>query len=826
MLNKFRPVKSSTDHLFVGTDKYMYFSLSWDPDTKQLRTEKSFVDQADKSARDSQTGDRCCMDASGKFLSLELYEGVITILPIAQKPGKNNEWEVGNLQEPIPVRVPEMFIRSTTFFEQKLKTKESKATMALLYEDTLKKVRLKIRPVTYTGGLRGDAGNVDLDEGAETLQQELELGSSHLIPVPAPACGLLIVGETSITYYEHSSGSYMPRPLKEATIFVAWEQIDRQRFVLADEYGKLYLLMLEIDRDDSVAGWRMDVIGETSRASALVYLDGGTVFVGSNQGDCQVISIKPGSIDVLQTLPNIGPILDFTIMDMGSRSTETQTNEYSSGQARLVTGSGAFKDGSLRSVRSGVGLDDLGMLGEMDNVADLFGLTSHPLKKQVDTLIVSFVSESRAFRFSSDGDVEELESFAGLSLDTGTLLASNSPDGHILQVTDSAVRVTDCESGMVVADWKPDGTITAVSANSDTLLLCVGGSSLIALDLRNDLKLKSSKAFGDNQLSCVHVPPSNAQICVVGFWQSSVVAILDLNGLDTLQTETVSTDGVSIPRSLLLVDLLEDQDPTLFVALADGNVITYSMDPNTHVLLGRRSVVLGTEQANLRPLPRADGLYNVFATCDHPSLIYGSEGRIVYSAVTAQDASCVCPFDSEHFPNAIAIATKADLKLAVVDEERSTHVQGLHVGETVRRIAYSPELKAFGLGTIKRTLENGAEVVKSHFKLADEVMFSILATWSLNEDELVESVMRCQLDDGSGRLAERFVVGTAYLDDDRADPVRGRILILEVTEDRSIKLVVEHAVKGAVRCLGVIGNKIVAGLIKTVFRSSFSWREL
>ena len=42
------------------------------------------------------------------------------------------------------------------------------------------------------------------------------------------------------------------------------------------------------------------------------------------------------------------PILDFAVMDMGGRDGETQTNEYSSGQARLVTGSGGWEEGSLR----------------------------------------------------------------------------------------------------------------------------------------------------------------------------------------------------------------------------------------------------------------------------------------------------------------------------------------------------------------------------------------------------------------------------------------------------------------------------------------------
>jgi len=197
-------------------------------------------------------------------------------------------------------------------------------------------------------------------------------------------------------------------------------------------------------------------------------------------------------------------------------------------------------------------------------------------------------------------------------------------------------------------------------------------------------------------------------------------------------------------------------------------------------------------------------------------MIYGDEGRINYSAITAEDASCVCPLNSEAYPGAIAIVTKDELKLALVDEERTTHVQTLPVNETVRRIAYSAELKAFGLGTIKRTLQNSYEVIESHFKLVDEIAFQELDTYVLKEDELVECCIRTKFAHEDGDLPERFVVGTSYMDEDDAENVRGRILVFEVTEERRLHLLSETTVKGACRCLAMCDGKIVAALIKTV----------
>lgn len=180
----------------------------------------------------------------------------------------------------------------------------------------------------------------------------------------------------------------------------------------------------------------------------------------------------------------------------------------------------------------------------------------------------------------------------------------------------------------------------------------------------------------------------------------------------------------------------------------------------------------------------------------------------------------MCPFDSEAYPGAIAVATPQDLKIALVDTERTTHVNTLPIGETVRRVAYSTTLKTFGVGTIRRTLREGCELVKSSFKLVDEVVFRLLDSFDLNDDELVESVARADLRDGSGDTVERFIVGTAYLEDQVSDTARGRILVLSVTQDRMLKLVTELPVRGACRALGCVEGNIVAALVKTVRKLS------
>ena len=832
LLHKLRPAKSSTDHLFVGTDRYYYFTLSWNAERKELVTEKSYQDVAEKGARDSQTGDRVHVDPSSRFMTLECYEGVVIVMPIAHAgKGKRKaaDNEIGELGDPIPVRIPELFIKSTCFLHKRQpgSGKLVNPELAILWEDTShSKMRMKVRELEYSPSLRPqeESGSAELEKGRD-VQGDVELGASHLIPLPAPMYGMLVIGETSITYVDEWDYRLAnSQPLDEATVFVAWCAVDDQRYVLADDYGTLYLLFVQQNGEGEYAGHRIDILGQTSRASTLVYLDAGRIFVGSHQGDSQVIQISERSLEIIQTIPNIAPILDFTVMDMGNRGSDAPVNEFSSGQARIVTGSGAFKDGSLRSVRSGVGLEDLGSIGEMGApVSAIFSLRSSTAPEVEDTLVVSFVSNTRVFAFSSDGEVEEVENFRGFELGESTLYACSLPDGRAIQVVSSGVLLSDADAGMVLDTWRPPGgnSITAVSADRNMILVSLGGAALVVLDVAGEaVKAQAQREFeSSEQVSCIAMSRSIPNTCVAGFWKDSKVSFLNLQTLESIATEKVAeNDSLAVPRSLIVANILQNQPATLFVGLADGNVVTYSVESSSRLFSARKSIILGTQQANFALLPRGNGLENVFATCEHPSLIYGSEGRMVYSAVTAENATCICSFDSSAYPGAIAIAADDELKLAMVDEERTTHVQTLPVHETVRRIAYSPDLKAFGLGTIKRTLMAGEELIESHFKLVDEVAFQELYSFALNQDELIECCMRCKLDDGSGDEVERFVVGTAYLDDadEGSGSERGRILVFEVTEGRQLKLILEHGMKGACRCLGMVGGRIVAALIKTV----------
>ena len=634
------------------------------------------------------------------------------------------------------------------------------------------------------------------------------------------------MGESFVMYFGDEKREPCTSALAEATVFVAWVALSDTTYLLADDYGNLHRLELKVLRGSVLDSMTVQVIGTTSRATCLLKITEDCIFVGSHQGHSQVITLgsSPGSLEVLQTFSNIAPILDFAVMDLGTRASDSHLNEYSSGQARIITGSGAYQDGSLKSVCSGVGLEDRGILGEIGGIQRLFSLRSSESKKKVDTLLASLLEDTRIFHFGSDGDAEELDQFCGFTMGESTLVAAEVPSGRLVQITPSSATLNDMESGTVVTRWEPpDGQkITNASASQTAILLAVGGVRLVRLSIGLELAmLEETPPRDERQIACVAVSDRLDDVGFVGAWADGSISVVRLDTLQAVHTAIPGeAGGASVPRGLLLAQVLVDQHPTLFVAMADGTVVTYTIDPTTKSISGKKTIVLGTQEAKLQPLPRANGLVNVFASCEHPNLIYGSEGRLVYSAVTTREAVSVCDFDADAYGGSIAVATLDELKIAEIDEERRTHVRNLHIGETVRRVAYSAELKCFALGTIHRKFEKGVESIKSHVKLVDGVLFEVLATYGLNDDELVESAIRAELIDSRKDIVEAFVVGTSYVDDDgRNESMRGRILVFEVDEDRNLRVVTQLATKGSCRCLAVVEGKLVAALTKTVCRS-------
>lgn len=129
------------------------------------------------------------------------------------------------------------------------------------------------------------------------------------------------------------------------------------RYLLGDMAGHLFMLFLEVEQKGDIGvvkDLKVEQLGEISIPECITYLDNGVLFIGSRMGDSQLIKLNSkadenGSyVTLMETFTNLAPIVDMCVVDL-----ERQ------GQGQLVTCSGAFKEGSLRIIRNGIGIQVL-----------------------------------------------------------------------------------------------------------------------------------------------------------------------------------------------------------------------------------------------------------------------------------------------------------------------------------------------------------------------------------------------------------------------------------------------------------------------------------
>lgn len=293
-----RPEDSITDHLFIATERYDYFTVSWDREKRTIRNERPARDFSDRFLRSADYGAKYISDPQSRMLGLHIYQGIFTIIPLIQQPGKTGKKGqkakslapgelVGDMCEPSPIRLQELRVLDIVFLD----TPET--TVAMLYEDGLNKVHLQIYKVKAPG--KGPRGGLVRDAELEEIDidqfdgRNLDPFSKFIIPVPASTgmrlgflrawCGyarltnlsiggMLILGEQTIAYIS-ASGKLKKQSLTDPTVFSTWGRVNDTRYLLGDDYGKLYSLILDVLEIQGQVDIIVTYIGEVRRLLSL-----------------------------------------------------------------------------------------------------------------------------------------------------------------------------------------------------------------------------------------------------------------------------------------------------------------------------------------------------------------------------------------------------------------------------------------------------------------------------------------------------------------------------------------------------------------------------
>ncbi|XP_030621661.1 DNA damage-binding protein 1 [Chanos chanos] len=826
VMELFRPKGESKDLLFILTAKYNACILEYKQNGESIDIiTRAHGNVQDRIGRPSETGIIGIVDPECRMIGLRLYDGLFKVIPLDRD---NRELKAFN------IRLEELQVIDVHFLYGC-----QAPTVCFIYQDPQGR-----HVKTYEVSLR----EKEFNKGP-WKQENVEAEASMVIPVPEPFGGAIIIGQESITY--HNGDKYLaiaPPTIKQSTI-VCHNRVDPNgsRYLLGDMEGRLFMLLLEKEElmDGAVVlkDLRVELLGETSIAECLTYLDNGVVFVGSRLGDSQLVKLNVDSNDqgsyvaVMETFTNLGPIVDMCVVDL-----ERQ------GQGQLVTCSGAFKEGSLRIIRNGIGIHEHASI-DLPGIKGLWPLRSEAGRDTDDMLVLSFVGQTRVLMLSGE-EVEETE-LPGFVDNQQTFFCGNVAHQQLIQITSGSVRLVTQDTKALVSEWKePQGrNISVAACNSTQVVLAVGRVLYYLQILTGELKQISSTEM-EHEVACLDITPLGestveSTLCAVGLWTDISARVLKLPCFSPLHKEMLG--GEIIPRSILMTTF--EGIHYLLCALGDGALFYFGLDLQTGSLIERKKVTLGTQPTVLRTF-RSLSTTNVFACSDRPTVIYSSNHKLVFSNVNLKEVNYMCPLNSEGYPDSLALANNSTLTIGTIDEIQKLHIRTVPLYESPRRICYQEVSQCFGVLSSRVEMQDasgnttavrpsastqalsssvsssklfpsstsphetsfGEEVEVHSLLVVDQHTFEVLHAHQFLQSEYALSMVSCKL----GRdPAVYFIVGTAMVYPEEAEPKQGRIIVFHYT-DGKLQTVAEKEVKGAVYSMVEFNGKLLASINSTV----------
>eukprot|EP01080_Neovahlkampfia_damariscottae_P007699 gene7699-12165_t len=784
----FRLPNEKQDSLFILTDRKDMCIIKQDEKTGQIITTAT-GDVKDKIGKEAENGQIGIVNTEGTLIGLHIYDGVFKVVPIID----------GIVQEAFNMRIEELNIFDIIFLEGYVQNKKMKncsiPTIAVLYEDSKNAKHIKSYGV-----------DIKQKELLETsfFQSNIEFSTEKLYPVPLPIGGVIFFSENSITY--HNGSSFKSIQMKKQTKWTSAGKIDKNgsRWLCGDITGKLFVLTLLIDNNE-VKQLKLQEMGKTSISSSISYLDQGFVFIGSRFGDSQLIKLRSKPIDesyveVIEDWTNIGPILDFSIIDLDQQ-----------GDSQILTASGGYSDGSLRIVRNGVGIEEQASL-DLDGIKQMWSLKSTFSSKFEKYLVMSFIGETRILGIENE-DLSEVDNLP-FDQNVPTVACGTTLSNSHVQITSKFIRLIDCESFNIVDEWKTpnDSSINLASMNPSQIVISLSNGELIYFKV--DKKIKKEKSIKlDTEISCLDIHPlkneNKTNLLAIGLWNDFTIRLFDLDSLKEIGNYKLDIEV--LPRSLLFITF--DKIDYLFCGLGEGSLISYKIN-SSNELHAKKKVNIGTKPITLHPFYLGENL-NVFACSDRPSVIYSNNEKLLFSNVNLKDVNAMCPFNDENFSDCLALSNDKSLIIGNVDSIQKLHIRTIPLNEQPRRVSYQQSSHTI-LATTSKTFED-TNLENQYVKIFDGQTHEVLNEYQLDKTECASSSMNLKFKDDD---KEYFVVGTAYVNPDEIEPTKGRLLVFEVKNSK-LHLVAQKDVSGAVYSMDSFKEKLLVGVNQTI--QIFQW---
>jgi len=819
VMKLFRPRGMEKDRLFVMTEKFnaMILEAEGEEDSKLEILTKAYGDVKDLIGKRSEHGILVAIDPESRVICLRLYDCLFKVIPLEHS---ESELKAFNVR-----------IEETKIFDIQFLHDCSNPTIAILHEDTYG------RHVTTRELSLKDKEFVKVP----WKQDNVERLADMLIAVPEPLGGVLIIGNESITYHSGSNfHTFAPPTMQNSSITVCAPVDDNgSRFLLGDMSGHLFILLLK--KTDSQVNMKLELLGETSIPEAISYIDNGYVYIGSRLGDSQLIRLNydvddsGNYVKVVDSFPNLGPILDMIVVDLEKQ-----------GQGQLVTCSGAFKDGSLRIIRNGIGIHELASI-DLNGVKGMWPLS---VGTDLDNmLILSFVEQTRVLSLAGE-EVEETEELVGFESEEQTFYAGNTEHDQLLQITPRGVRLVCAKSKQLVDHWQPpDNKQISVCATNNGQILVACRSVLFYLEVQQGRIVPSGDTVLEYEIACIDLSAveeeeGRSEVACVGLWTDISVRLIRIPSLEEITKEYIG--GEIIPRSILLAKF--EGVNYLLCSLGDGSLFYFLLTPQGN-LVDKRKVILGTQPTVLRKF-KTQATTNVFVCSDRPTVIYSSNKKLVFANVNLKEVKHMCSLNTSEYRHCLALTSESTITIGTIDAIQKLHIRSVPLGEGPERIAYQEETSTFGVitrrvdvtdkGGVKPVRESvstqcvststattltgiarsgsgtplqfGEEVEVYNLLIIDQNTFEVIHVHTFHQNEYVQCITSCQLGDDKSVY---YVVGTGLVFPDESEPKIGRLIIFSWA-DGKLNQVAEKETKGGVWTVLPFNGKLLTTVNSTV----------
>ncbi|BFZ05163.1 hypothetical protein BsWGS_08202 [Bradybaena similaris] len=836
VIELFRPQGETKDLMFLLTHRYNAMILECQVDGENIEIiTRAHGNVQDRIGRLSETGIIGIIDPECRVIGLRLYDGLFKIIPLEKE---NKELKA------FSIRLEELNVIDMAFLYGC-----QNPTVALIhYDQSGRHVK------TYEVSLR--EREKDFIKGP-WKQDNVETMASMLIPIPEPFGGTVIIGQESVTY--HNGENYIAIAPAQITLspINCYGKVDANgsRYLLGNLAGDLLMLILEkeekMDGTVVVKDLKVESLGVTTIPEKILYLDNGVVFLGSHLGDSQLVKLNSkrdpnGSyVQVMETFVNLGPIVDMVVVDL-----ERQ------GQGQLVTCSGAMKEGSLRVIRNGIGINEHASI-DLPGVKGIWPLRVNS-EKFDNMMVMSFVGQSRVLQLSGE-EVEETE-LPGFDGGNQTFLCNNVSFNQILQITQSSVRLISCVPGGLADEWHhPEGKNISLACCNVNQVVVAAGSELFYFEIENGKVAQKSHTTVEYEVACLDITPlhedkERSDVLAVGLWTDISARLLKLPTFESLHVEMLG--GEIIPRSILMATF--EGIHYLLCALGDGSLFYFLLDPVTGYLSEKKKVTLGTQPTILKTF-KSLATTNVFACSDRPTVIYSSNHKLVFSNVNLKEVNHMCPLNSDGYPDSLALSNDTTLMIGTIDEIQKLHIRTIPLRESPRRIAYQEATQTFGVISVR--VDTGERNVQCFEPLPAPASLTALNTstttskllsggggasaggeQALSDEQEVFSLLilrqstfevlhahtllpnECATSLISTTLGEDptpyYIVGTALISPEEAEPKSGRIIVFHYNEGK-LAMIAEKEIKGAAYSMVSFNGKLLASVNSTV--RLFEW---